>query len=168
MSEIKNKKVTDNFWLYEIIDAHPADSREFKEIVWNNIREFNEKNAEKVLQFLQIKRDYINSKFKDKNGGREIGIKITSGFRPVVWEKKRGRSGLSRHTKSDAADIQPTNCSPELAVEIIQHLYDIDSDRETGHQGGFAIKKPVIVYDKVKLIGFAHYDLRGLPARWWY
>lgn len=168
MKTFPNEQVTKNFSLYEFIEAHPSGSEEFKEIVWSNIAEFNLNNAKRILEFIQRKRDYINSNFRSLNGGEDIGLKITSGFRPVQWEKLQKRSGTSKHTLSMAVDVQPIKCSPELAVKILQHLYEKDAPRDSGHQGGFALKKPVIVNNVVKSIGFIHYDLRGVPDRWFY
>lgn len=166
---MENINITPNFSLHEFIEASPNNDKEFKRIAWDNIGELNVVNAKKIINLTQAKRDYINRMFRADNGGKEIGLKITSGFRPLAWEKIKKRSGLSRHTQSDAIDFQPLNCSPELAVKIIQHLYDIDSDKVTGHQGGFAIKKPTIIGGSIRLVGFAHYDLRpGQPARWFY
>jgi hypothetical protein len=169
MSTENNIKLTPNFWLYEFIEASPSNNQQFKNIAWKNIGEFNADNVIRLAQFLQSKRDYVNNMFRAENSGREIGLKITSAFRPVEWELLQKRSGNSRHTKTDAADIQPINCTPTLAVKIMKHLESIDSPLDTGHQGGFAVKHPT--YDKkgnIQLIGFLHYDLRGTVARWTY
>ena len=136
------------------------------ELNWKNISEFNIENAQKLAGFLQLLREAVNNKFKDKNGGNEIGLIVTSGFRCIEWEKIRKRSGASRHTQSDAADIVP-NCSYELAVEIIQWMYEVFNPLTTGHIGGFAIKKPTYENGNIKAIGFAHFDF-GKKRRWEY
>jgi len=163
MRTIPNRKLTDNFWLYEIIEAQLP--KEAVELNWKHIDEFDEANAKKIAEFIQSIRDLINIKFWNRQDG--IGLRITSGFRCKEWEQIRGRSGNSRHTKSDAVDVQPI-CPPELAVEIIQYLYEIFSPRKTGHRGGFAIKKPTYQDGKIIAVGFAHFDLRPTVARWEY
>jgi hypothetical protein len=165
MRTIRNKQLTLNFWLHEFIEAElPYDAVVLN---WKHINEFSEERCLQIAQYIQKKRDYINSKFRAKNAGNEIKIKIMSGFRCIAWEILRKRDGKSQHTKSWAVDGQPDNCSPELAIEIIQHLQEIDGP-VNGHKGGFAIKKPEYKDGKIIKIGFVHYDLRGVIARWEY
>lgn len=165
MKTIPNKKLTDNFWLYEFIEANlPPEGIKMN---WDNIDQFSEKEALKMAEFLQKIRELINIVFRDKNGNQEIGIRITSGWRCKEWELFRNRSGKSQHVIC-AADIQPTNCSNELAVEIIKYLYHVFSPRETGHKGGFAIKEPTYKDGQIVAVGFAHFDLRKSVARWEY
>lgn len=135
---------------------------------WENISEFDIEKAQQIANLIQAKRDDINKAFKEKNKFQDIGLTITSGFRCKAWEAHQGRSGNSRHTQSDAMDIQPIKCSKELAVEILQYLFEKGKSTRTGHLGGFAIKKPSYKDGKVMAVGFLHYDLRGVYARWEY
>jgi hypothetical protein len=166
MKNIPNEKLTDNFWLYEFIEALPPKGTEMN---WKHIDEFSLSRCRMVAKQLQRRRNLINQVFKERNDGLEIGLKITSGFRCKAWEKYRKRDGNSQHTMSWAADVQPVNCSDELAVEIMQWLYKIDNPRNSdGHQGGFAIKLPTREKGNITSIGFLHYDCRTGMARWNY
>ena len=166
MKTIPNRKLTNNFSLYEFIEAQlPPEAIALN---WKHISEFKEAEYVKLANFLQSLRNSVNQQFRAENGGREIGMRITSGFRCKAWEHLRKRSGDSQHTIGAAADIQPTNCSPELAIKIMDYLYKKYYSRTTGHFGGFAIKRPDIEKGKIIRIGFLHYDLRGWTARWEY
>lgn len=165
MRTIPNRKITDNFSLYEFIEATlPAEAVALN---WKHISEFREAEFIKLANFLQSLRNSINQQFRAENNGNEIGLRITSGFRCKAWERLRKRSGDSQHTIA-AADVQPTNCSPQLAVKIMDHLCKKYHPRTTGHFGGFAIKRPDIENGRILRIGFLHYDLRGWTARWEY
>ena len=168
MRTLDNEQLTTNFWLYEFIEGRALPARAI-ELNWRNIKEFKRDRYQELAFLLQAIRDEINDEFIDANGGKEIGITINSGFRCKQWELMRGRSGNSQHTVDAASDIVPVNCSNELAIRIIKYLHDQDWDRTTGHSGGFAIKEPVRdEKGQIVTVGFAHYDLRGFPARWYY
>lgn len=162
-----NHKLSENFWLYEFIESQlPTRAIELN---WLHIDEMRYDEFKKLAEYLQQIRNEVNSVFKDKNKQIEIGLNITSGFRCKAWEALRGRSGTSQHTVRAAADIQPINCDNELAVEILDWLFEQDKDREKGHQGGLAIKYPTRDKDgNILAVGFIHYDLRPHAARWEY
>lgn len=167
MRTITNIKLTDHFWLYEFIEGR-ALPRKAIELNWKNIDQFNIEDAREEAKFLEGIREVTNLVFQPKNGGQEIGVRINSGWRCKEWELIQGRSGKSQHVKI-ASDIVPTNCSNELAVEIINHLYHIYSPRTTGHKGGFAIKKPTYTDGNIVSVGFVHFDRRkDKNARWEY
>jgi hypothetical protein len=166
MRTLPNEKLTLNFTLYEFIESQlPFQGVQMN---WANISDFRKDRAKRLCELMETKRTLINNVFRQKNGGKEIGLRFTSAFRSVEWERFRGRSGDSQHTQSWGGDVQPTNVSDELAVQILEYLYSIDNDRATGHLGGFAIKKPEYKNGKIIKIGFLHYDLRGTVARWTY
>jgi hypothetical protein len=161
MRTLPNQKLTLDFTLYEFIESQlPFQA---VQINWANIADFKKDRAKRICELLQVKRQLINNIFREKNGNKEIGLRITSGFRAVEWERLRGRSGESQHTQSWAVDVQPTGCSDQLAIEIMRFLYAMDNNIATGHLGGFAIKHP-----STQGVGFLHYDLRGTVARWTY
>lgn len=162
---IPNQKLTANFSLYEFIEA--TLPKEAVAMNWKHINEFREAEFIKLANFLQSLRNSINQQFRAENNGNEIGLQITSGFRCKAWEHFRKRSGNSQHTIA-AADIQPTNCPPQLAVKIMDYFFKKHNPRTGGHFGGFAIKRPEIKDGKIIRIGFLHYDLRGWVARWEY
>lgn len=164
--KIPNRKLTDNFTLHEFVEARLP--KQGVDLNWKHYDQFNESEYQKLANFLQDTRSLINDNFRHLNGGREIGLTITSGFRCREWELIRGRDGTSQHCVGEAVDIQPVFCSDGLAVDIMKWLYDLDWPRETGHVGGFAVKWPTYEKGVVKKLGFLHYDMRGFVARWTY
>ena len=158
MRQIPNHHLTKNFTLYEMIEGQLP--YEAVQLNWQNYDEFNIENAKKVLRVIQQRRDIINQMFISDTGDSSIGLRITSGFRCLAWERIRKRSGNSQHVYSLAGDVQPMFCSDGLAIKIIQWLYNQDNE---SYEGGLAIK-----YPKFQKIGFIHYDARGYRARWEY
>ena len=166
---MKNRKLTDNFSLYEFIES--SLPKQAVDLNWQHIDQFsvNLHTWESLAVELQKIRNIINLEYRQGNGGREIALKLTSAFRCKEWELIRGRTGSSQHCVGVAADIQPLNCSNSLAVEIMQWLYSRHHSRHNGWNGGFAIKQPTYTQGGIiEKIGFLHYDLRGYPARWEY
>lgn len=167
-----NYKITDNFSFYEIIEGRiPAMAA----LNWENIAQYNERAFLNICTRAETVRAIINFEFvSDIDSSRDIGLRVTSGWRCLAWEQRQGRKGTSKHTdnKGDVAalDLQPTNCSKEKAVEIIQFLDDMYSPRTGPHvwQGGWAIKKPTMRSGKVESVGFFHIDNRPVNARWSY
>jgi hypothetical protein len=167
MRTLENIQLTPNFRLYEFIEGINLPY-EAIQLNWQNIDDFSLQKCRMIAELMQEKRAYINRVFRTKNKGKEIKIIVLSGFRCLAWERIRNRDGNSQHVQSWAADIQPDNCSDELAVEIIAHLRDKEWDIRLGHKGGFAIKEPAYKNGQIETIGFAHYDMRPNPARWNY
>lgn len=167
MRKFKNRQLTKNISLYECIEAHPLGDPVFKQYAWDGIYEFDYDNMVAIASKVQQLRNKINEKYRKRNNGREITVKITSAFRPLVWEQLKGRIGTSQHAQSTAIDFQPSDCSNSLAVEIINYLHTYLADN--GYRGGLAIKRPT--YDdmgNITRIGFLHLDNRGHSARWSY
>lgn len=163
MRTIKNRKLTTNFWLYEFMEGALMPKKAI-EMNWNNIKDFDKYDVQRMAEDAQCIRNEVNKVFRDRNGGKEIGLLITSGWRCVEWELYKGRSGKGRHP-IDAFDWQPTNVSAELNEEIVKWANDKWSPRVGGWNGGFAIAYPNI---KEGLKGFIHHDRRGVVARWTY
>ncbi len=168
MRTIPDRKLTNNFSLYEFIEA--KHNRQAVAMNWNNIHEMNIALFEKVVApFFQTLRHRINQNFKSDTGADQIGITITSGWRCVEWEVFKKRSGKGQHPIG-AGDGQPSNCSPEMAVEIIAWVKAEYWPNKTGHNGGFAIKEPTYDPKSGELIkaGFFHFDFRNGSVRWLY
>lgn len=164
-----DKKLTANFDLYEFIEASPLPNQRFLKMNWENINEFSIKNAINLALCLQRIRDHINHKFKDRIKG-ELGIKITSAFRCVAWEKYRGRSGEGAHPKTLAVDFAVVNIDKsdiDKEVFVMRYLYKI---MQLVHPGGLAIKKHTVRRGKITRKGFLHYDILVSPPfrRWSY
>lgn len=157
-----NYNITNNFTFYEMIES--SLPYEAVRLNWLNIEDYNPQNAEKICRIIQQRRDLVNQHFRKTNNNKEIGFILTSAFRCLEWERIRGRSGNSQHVKSLAVDIQPINCSDELAVTILQWLKNQDEEFE----GGLALKEPTYRNGTIEKIGFLHYDARGRKARWAY
>ena len=161
MRNIPDKRLTKNFMLYEFLEAQlPFEAISLN---WKYIQEGDIFGWELLALEFQKLRGLINENFKSDIGFDDIGIRVTSGYRCKEWELLRGRSGDSQHTKC-AGDIQPTNCSRELAVKILHWIY---SKYNEFWLGGLAIKNPSKEGNAL-LIGFVHLDTRGNRARWSY
>jgi hypothetical protein len=160
MRQIKNKQLTEHFSLHEIMEGTLPTAAAVM-----NWRHFNELNLNKITALcsrVEHIRAAINEKFKAKNDNKEIGLRVTSGFRCHEWELSQGRSGNSQHPIS-ALDVQPSGVSKQLSDEIMNWAAKNYSPVKTGWKGGFAIKKPT-----ENTLGFLHFDNREKTARWIY
>ena len=166
---VPNYKLTDNFWLYEFIEAHPTKSEVFIRQNWEHIDEFKRNYSyERNAEFLQDLRKQVNDRWQAENGSREIGLALTSAFRNSTWEAARGRRGEHRRT---AFDIQPTNINLpkggvnlQLGARILAWLYD---EVLKDHDGGVAIRRPEYNKGVISKMGFVHCDY-GVKRRWNY
>lgn len=173
MMKIEDKQLSPHFSLYEIMQgkALPHKAWEMNWLAYED--EFNEERFIELCEKMEEERSWVNENYVSDINTRDIGFRVTAGFRCLAWEHHRGRSGKSMHTIA-ALDIQPTNCSKELAVEIMDDLWDKNWSRSNGWEGGFAIKRPTYnSSSEVVRKGFLHYDMRRrngklYPARWRY
>ena len=109
------------------------------------------------LKRAQTYRDALNRKFPEFGG--KIGVRITSGVRPLWYERLKGRAGGSRHVQWDALDFDITSVSEPKRSAILKWLWlDIDAN----HNGGAAIS-----YRQDGTIAFIHVD-SGRKRRWKY
>jgi hypothetical protein len=109
------------------------------------------------LKRAQTYRDALNRKFPEFGGG--IGVRITSGVRPLWYERLKGRTGGSRHVQWDALDFDITGVFEPKRSAILKWLWlDIDAN----HNGGAAIS-----YRQDGTIAFIHVD-SGTRRRWKY
>lgn len=161
MRTLKNRKLSEHFWLYEVIEG-TVMSAEGHRLNWEHIDELNIQKQINLAVKLEEVRRAINKGFRWRNGNKEIGLQITSGWRCRAWELMRGRSGDGRHPL-DAWDVIPINVDKLLSDEIVRYMNSVYSPRIGGWKGGFAIKEPTAT-----TTGFAHFDDRGVVARWSY
>lgn len=114
-------------------------------------------NGIKVLELLQQGRNHLNAKFGHLFG--PIGIVILCGFRPVKWERYRGRTGKSMHVENAAADVKPVLIDKSLKFSEVVYslLMDELMDFWANHNGGLARKGN----------SFIHIDT-GRKRRWKY
>ena len=167
MRSLPNFMLTTNFSRFEVIEGTNL-SRLAIELNWKNIKEYDEVRFTKLLLQMEVVRSLINILYiSDIDKNKEIGLRITSGFRCKEWELIRGRSGLGQHPLG-AVDIQPTNCGNSQAITIMKHLYNIFWPRQNGFRGGFAIAEPTYKDGRIEKIGFLHFDNRNEIARWIY
>ncbi len=166
MRKLPNKKLSPHFSRWEIIEG-AALPREAIKMNWDNIKQYSDEPFEPLLEDMEAIRSLINILYKTHNRGREIGMRVTSGWRCRQWELQRGRSGNSQHVRA-AIDFQPSNCSDQLAVEIMSRMHEIFWAREDGYPGGYAIAYPKRHGNVLKTLGFLHFDRRGQVARWKY
>jgi hypothetical protein len=109
------------------------------------------------LKRAQTYRDALNRKFPEYGG--KIGVRITSGVRPLWYERLKGRAGGSRHVQWDALDFDITGVPEPKRSAILKWLWlDIDAN----HNGGAAIS-----YRQDGTIAFIHVD-SGRKRRWKY
>ena len=82
-----------------------------------------------------------------------LASNMTSSTRLLGYEMSKGRSGNSRHTKGEAADIRVEGMTPEEVKEVIERLI-IEGEML---QGGLSAYPTFVHYD----IGF-----NGQKRRW--
>lgn len=136
--QIKTMQLTKNFKLEEFEVAHSAAENGFSIFV-NKVPDYLIQDVTSLAMNLQKIRDEIKEP-----------IKITSGYRMPLYNKKVGGSKGSYHTKGLAADLI-TDISPKDLKDVIEVLI---SKGEIS-QGGIGLYKT-----------FLHYDIRGYSARW--
>jgi hypothetical protein len=161
MRTIPDRQITKNYTLYEFIEGQLPEAG--KVMNWKNIAQMDIAAIERAAVHAQSIRDLINKEFKSYNDYKEIGLRITSGWRCKEWELHQKRSGNSQHVIA-AYDAQPINCSKMQAAEIIAWLLV----RFKNYAGGLAIKKPTFANSQIVSVGFIHFDFRSSPARWEY
>lgn len=93
-----------------------------------------------LAENLQVLRDYLDTP-----------ISINIAYRPKWYELSKGRSGNSKHTKMQAADIVVKGVSPHSVNATIEILIKEGKMK----QGGLG-----------RYNTFTHYDIRGVKARW--
>lgn len=97
-------------------------------------------NAMKLLDNLQVLRDYLGEP-----------VRINSGYRSPAYNKAIGGAKNSQHMKATAADITVKSKTPKQVKAIIEKLIK----EGKMHNGGIGLYP-----------GFVHYDVRRIPARW--
>lgn len=117
-----------------------------------------ESNIKAIAKEVQDIRDEVNKAFPEFKG--QIDLRITSWFRPLKWEKLRGRSGGSQHITGNAVDFIAVNIPPNKVTEVMEWIWN-HLNKGAGWKGGLAR-----LY-KNKRYGFIHIDL-GRKRRWIY
>lgn len=98
-------------------------------------------NVQELANNLQVLRDLLG-----------VPVEITgSGYRTPSHNKKVNGAKNSQHLTASAADINAKGYTPKELAVIIEELIN---ERKM-KQGGLGI-----------YIGFVHYDIRGIKARW--
>ena len=119
----RDKQLSKNFNLREFIEAKAIDKAYYPGF-WVALEKNKEhqKNLADLAKRLQKLRDKINKIFQTPDGVKFI---ITSSYRPLDYELKKGRSGRSQHVLGKAADIVPVNIPiPLLYQKIEKELED--------------------------------------------
>jgi len=111
-----------------------------------------------MANFLEHVRHVVH--VDDVCNGHHYAIIITSGFRPKIWEKYRGRSGDSQHTICAVDFVVYNKTLGQLDYEA---TLDVFEDYKDDFNGGIAVK---YTEDKQGAI-FCHIDF-GRRARWEY
>ena len=97
-------------------------------------------NVIELARNLQIIRDYFGK-----------AIKVNSGYRSPMHNKKIGGSANSQHLLGKASDIVVSGVDPSEVADKIEYLIE----------NGLISEGGVGRYDT-----FTHYDIRGAKARW--
>lgn len=139
-------QLTENFRLDEFLNSKFYDIDQQCE-VFNSYEESCEVlfcNIERLARNLQVLRDYLKKP-----------IQINIAYRPVWYEKLKGRSGASQHCLGFAADIKVKGVKPSEVHAAIESLI-VQGDMEQGGLGK---------YDT-----FTHYDIgkNNIRRRWDY
>ena len=158
------EKLTDNFTLKEFI--HWADNTSMSDadkLLANKYAQGNFRYEHYVMykmmsHFLEEVR--LGVHVDHLRTGHDYALIITSGYRPEVWEKYRGRSGGSQHTICAVDFVVYNKTLGQLDYEA---TLDVFEDYKDDFNGGIAVK---YTEDKKGAI-FCHIDF-GRRARWEY
>src|SRR6056297_1526441 len=159
-----DEKLTENFRLKEFIYwADKSSMSDADKVLANKYAQGNFTYEHYVMykamaHLLEHVRHVVH--VDDVCNGHHYAIIITSGFRPKVWEKYRGRSGGSQNTIC-AVDFVVYNKT--LGELDYRSTLDVFQDYKYGFNGGIAVK---YTEDKQGAI-FCHIDF-GRRARWEY
>ena len=160
----ENYMLSENFSLYEYMEGASMPAKGV-EMAWAAFTDTHEKLIQEFILELENIGSWINENYKSQNNNKAIGIRITAGFRPVEWEKLKGRPGTSQHTKV-AVDFDLTKCkSIEFEVEVLEKTHEY---LDKIWQGGLGRKLPTIVKNKITKSGFIHIDPRKKKTRFNY
>ena len=136
---MKTKQLTKNFNISEFRCKDGTD-----------VPENLEANVQKLAEQLQIIRDRLALEV-----GREIPIKITSGYRTQSHNIKIGGAKNSFHLKAMASDIYVENEYMHHLYVLINELIDTDEIIAGG-----------ITFYKNRPFKFIHYDIQGKKRTW--
>lgn len=155
---IENKQLTKNFTLFEFINSKMPS----KAIIMNYATLDKMQESEKNIIFENIKAVALTlQKIRDKYN---LPIIITSGYRCEDWEKYRGRSGDSQHTRGLAVDFYVMSENRNLIMNDIMKDYK-------NFMGGLATKKNgddfIFIHIDLRTPSTEHIH-RGYGARWTY
>jgi len=106
-----NEKLSENFTLAELttdaVFMKSCPRKLFEAEMTNDIFY----NLKTIAHFVQLLRDKFGP------------ITCNCGFRPVEWDKSKGRPGTSRHCKGMAMDIYLNNTTLKTAFEEAKRLF---------------------------------------------
>ena len=136
-----NENLTDNFTLKELLFSDFYSPSNQEKVLVSYYADPSLKQAACALaEHLQVIRNYL---------GCPLSVNIA--YRPKWWELKQGRSGGSKHTKFEAADVVSDNHAPKEVEEAIN----------------FLIKEKKVVKGGLHAYSWGtHTDIRGFNARW--
>jgi len=137
-----NQKLSENFTLSEFTDwaknitMSDADVRFALRVCRSEFKAEQIEPYRHLARVMQLLRDAANRHFPHYNGN--IRLRITSGFRPLVWEQRRGRNGSSQHTIC-AADFVPTwNGATRAQVnQVAAYIWSLLQNFEGGRARAF-------------------------------
>jgi hypothetical protein len=163
MSTRPNIRLSPNFTLYEIMHGSNISAASAM-LNWKAYdKEFKLDKWRKLCEAVEVVRAWMNDGRYDHlkiDTARDIGFRVTAGFRCLAHEKSKGRAGTSQHTVGAALDVQPTNVERNAALLILKELH---AHYDMIWNGGLAIAKP----RTKQAIGFIHFDLSS-RRRWEY
>lgn len=157
-------RLTDNFSLKELVEATMPPMA----IQWNNedITATERANLKRIAMVLQEIRNKVNEKFIGRNG-RQIGLRITSGYRTKRWELRQKRSGQSMHVQGLAVDFVPVNCIDDRQYIDIYKWILFEYKNWNGGLAAMDYKFKKGSTTELETYGFIHIDL-GTKRRWKY
>lgn len=133
-----------NWWV-----NRPTNERDFlRPLVERYFKGEIERNAQLLV-------DTLNPILKPIVDRYKVTTIVTSGYRPVEWEKRQGRGGASQHTQGHAVDFV---FAGQNAQKAMQEVWEVIS---RNWHGGYARKVSGGIYR------FIHVDL-GQRRTWNY
>lgn len=156
------QKLTDNFILAEVVhwpnnvsSMSAIDRALAMKLAVENLTPGVIDYAKRIAEQLQMIINRVNAKFSEYKG--KLGIRVTSWFRPLAWERHRKRSGGSQHVVGHAVDFIVIGCKASDYSKIMDWIWN----ELQGWDGGLAR-----LY-RNNHWSFIHIDL-GRNRRWEY
>jgi len=134
-------KLAENVRLRECIQGTDNDVEpELSKQAWKTLTRSQVDNLRNIAERWQIVRDHFEAAYK----GIPLRLVVKCGYRPISWEKSKGRSGKSQHTLGKAIDAF-IEIEGEDRTKILNETFDF-INKNFSHGGRAIYKKSNFIH----------------------